>query len=348
LRGALAALAILAGCASGLSLQHHSLAGKIWDPRARAFVTEAQVLERAAASRRVLLGETHDNPEHHRLQREVLDALARRGPLRALAMEQFDSEHQSALDAARERGVNAEQLADAGKFDREGWHWPLYRPLVEFALEHRWPLVAANLSRAEARAIVLEPSRSGLPPADPALRAALESDMIEGHCGARPEAKRLAGLVEAQRARDALMARSIEPQSSVLIAGAGHVRRDRGVPRYLRDSNVLSIAFIEVEAGKDRPQDYSLDATYDYVWFTARAEREDPCASAPGRDAEARQDRQGLRRQGRLSAGVRVRRGRAPRGRSRSRPSRRSDRGRKAARCHTPAAGAVRAKRRDP
>jgi len=283
LRAALAVVVALAGCATHLTLEDHPLAGRIWDTRAGAFVSQAQLLQRAAAARYILLGETHDNPEHHRLQRVVLDALARQGTVRALAMEQFDAEHQQALDAAQRASASVEQLADAGSFDRQGWNWPLYRPLVEFALEHRWPIVAANLSRAQARAISLDPARAGLPPADPVLRAALEDDMVAGHCGVRPEARRLAGLVEAQRARDAQMARSIRRQPSVLVAGNGHARRDRGVPLYLASADLIAIGFVEVETASERPQEYFGDgfataASYDYLWFTARAEREDPCA----------------------------------------------------------------------
>jgi len=188
-------------------------------------------------------------------------------------MEQFDSEYQAAIDAARSGG--AEAVADAGHFDRKGWNWPLYKPLVEFALERGWPIVAANLSRAEARAIVADPTRSGLPPAPPAVRSALEQDMIDSHCGAAPEAKRLAGMVEAQRARDARMA-SVLKGPSVLIAGNGHARRDRGVLLYLGGTDVLSIAFTEVDDGERSPRVY--EQSFDYLWFTARAARADPCA----------------------------------------------------------------------
>ena len=225
----------------------------------------------------MILGEIHDNPEHHRLQRVVLEALAARGGPRLLAMEQFDSEHQAAIDAARASGADAEALADAGHFDRKGWGWPLYRPLVQFALESGWPLVAANLSRTEARALVADPGRSELAPAAPSVRGALERDIIDGHCGAAPEAKRLAGMVEAQRARDARMA-SVLKSESVLIAGSGHARRDRGVPLYLPSDDLISIAFMEVEPGMARPQDFADAASYDYLWFTPRAARDDPCS----------------------------------------------------------------------
>lgn len=188
-------------------------------------------------------------------------------------MEQFDSEYQPAIDAALSGG--AEAVADAGHFDRKGWDWPLYKPLVQFALERGWPIVAANLSRADARAIVADPARAGLPPAPPAVRSALEQDLIDGHCGAAPEPKRLAGMVEAQRARDARMASALKGPS-VLIAGAGHARRDRGVPLYLGGTDVLVIAFTEVDDDKRSPREY--DQSFDYLWFTPRAERADPCA----------------------------------------------------------------------
>ena len=285
MRAALFGILALAGCAAGLLLQDHPLAGRVWDVRAGVFVAPEGALERAANARYVVLGETHDNPEHHRLQRIALDAIAARGGPRALAMEQFDAEHQPAMDAARAKGADAESLADAGRFDRKGWNWPLYKPLVEFAVERGWPLVAANLSRETARAIIADPARSGLPPASAELRATLERDLIDGHCGERPETKRLAGMVEAQRARDALLAQRLaaHPAGGVAIAGAGHARKDSGAPLYLASPESLSIGFIEVEAGRDGPADYlsgfATAASFDYLWFTPRFNRKDPCAT---------------------------------------------------------------------
>lgn len=248
----------------------------MWDVRAARFVSPDEVLARASRANHVILGETHDNPEHHRLQRQVLDKLPGR---RSLAMEQFDSAHQAAIHAAQSKSADAEAIADAGRFDRNGWNWPLYKPLVELALARGWPIIAANLSRSEARRIVREPALSGLAP-DPSLAKALENDIAENHCGQRPEAKLLAGMVEAQRARDARMA-SLLKGKTVLITGSAHARRDRGVPLYLHDADVLSISFMEVDLQKAAPRDYLsglyTPASFDYVWFTSRAPREDPC-----------------------------------------------------------------------
>lgn len=276
MRAALLWAALLVGCAHDLIGRDHPLAGRIWDVRAAAFVAADEVSQRAATARHIILGETHDNPEHHRLQRVVLEAIAARGARRVLAMEQFDAEHQEAIDVAGTKQPGVEAMADAGRFDRAGWNWPLYRPLVEFALARGWPLVAANLSREHTRLIVGDPTRSGLPAADPALRDALERDIVEGHCGKRPAKPRLAGMVEAQRARDVRMADILAARgATVLIAGNGHARRDRGVPLYLKAQDVVSIGFVEVQEGRLSPVDYP--AAFDYLWFTPRFARADPC-----------------------------------------------------------------------
>lgn len=282
-----AAPALLAACSpawvSPLE-RDHPLAGRILDVRAHAYLSPDEAIRRAAAARTVILGEAHDNPDHHRLQAEVLAAMLRAGRRQALAMEQFDREHQAALDGTLRSGErDAERIADAGKFDRRGWNWPDYRPLVELAAAHSLPILAANLSREDARALMRSGRvAEGLKPASAELRARLEHDIVEGHCGVRPPENVLRGMVEAQRARDAQMAATLEgagEAGAVLIAGAGHARRDRGVPAYLSGAareQTLAIAFVEVEAGRADPGS-EYDGLFDVVWFTPRAAREDPC-----------------------------------------------------------------------
>src|SRR5262245_53903416 len=65
----------LAACVHTLALEDHPLVGKAWDARAQTFVSEDQLLARLQRAPRLILGETHDNPQHHRLQRRVLDSL---------------------------------------------------------------------------------------------------------------------------------------------------------------------------------------------------------------------------------------------------------------------------------
>lgn len=116
---------------------------------------------------------------------------------------------------------------------------------------------------------------------------------MEAHCGHLPRTH-LAAMTDVQQARDAYMAGRLDGiGDAVLIAGAGHVRIDYGVPRYLEgaaERAVLSIAFVEVREGEHDAAAYldhagdgggdgdAAGAVYDYLWFTPRSLPEDPCA----------------------------------------------------------------------
>ena len=279
---------LLGACASPrLMLSDHPLAGRIWDPGANRFVGEDEVAGRIDASDIVLLGETHDNPAHHEIQLRLLEkAASRRRP--ALALEPIDSEHQAAIDAARD---SAEAIAKAGKV-ASSWEWNLYAPLVSFALVRGLPIVAANLSRPRAREIgaqgleslgAQEPRRLALETTWNAQRnATLRKILMDAHCG--KDFPHIDGMIVSQRARDAVMADRILARAPVVaIIGRGHARKDFGVPIYLAQRapgrKVLSIGLVEVQEKVARPADYDEAApdVHDLVWFTPRAERKDPC-----------------------------------------------------------------------
>lgn len=238
----------------------------------------------------LLLGEVHDNPEHHRQRLGWLESLARSGRF-ALALEQFDADRQPAIDAAVAAGLDARALARSAGFDFDGWDWKLYAPYVELALRHGLPLVAANLSTAQTRTIARAPAAAA-PAAIPAgwgaaEDAALEAEISDGHCGLLP-VRAIAPMAAAQRARDARIATAlVEARRAtglpvVLIAGNGHVRRDIGVPRHLAgltpQARVLAIGFLERSTP---PDERALDAAepFDRVVGTAPHPRPDPCES---------------------------------------------------------------------
>lgn len=273
----------LAGCASvapNAASGAHPLDDRIWDVRAGRFIAAAELHRRAAAARYVLLGETHDSALHHARQLQVLQALAAQGARPAIAMEQFDTEHQPALDAALRSGErDPERLADAGQLNRKGWRWPMYRDLVAFTAAQAWPLHAANLSRAAARDIAMGKVVPALPDLAPQQVARIEDDLVAGHCGHRPAPAMLAALARAQRARDFTMARVLDaaPAPAVLIAGRGHVLADRAVPVYLREPHrAVVVGPVETRAGVAAPGDYD-SAGLHYLWFTAATARPDPC-----------------------------------------------------------------------
>lgn len=289
------ALVLLASCAAilpgTLRDREHPLAGLLWDVAAQKFIDEDELMRRAAHSEALLLGEIHDNREHHRLQGKVLQSRLAAGGKPALLMEQFDRDQQGAIDEARRAGKDLAPLM-------RGWEWPLYQPLVALANKAQIALIAANLPRGSTRPIVRE-GYSTLP-AGEVQRLALESvwddarqkymsELIEAsHCGKiTPELRE--GLIRAQRLRDATLADSALGKLDggvVFILGRGHARRDVGVPRYFEarrpGTRTLSIGFMEVDNRNVLPTQYEDQrigsiAPYDVIWFTPRAERIDPC-----------------------------------------------------------------------
>jgi uncharacterized iron-regulated protein len=99
----------------------------------------------------VFVGEQHDDPNTHRLERMVLDALAARKARVIVSLEMFERDVQKPLDE-----FQAGYLSESG-FLRVSRPWPRYasdyKPLVDFATERQWPVVAANIPRPLASEI---------------------------------------------------------------------------------------------------------------------------------------------------------------------------------------------------
>ncbi|MEO7150477.1 MAG: ChaN family lipoprotein [Burkholderiaceae bacterium] len=246
--------------------------------------------QRLAAAMRgrsvVLLGEVHDNAAQHALRAQALRLFLAGGARPALLLEIFDRERQGEIDRALaaphadvEAAVEAVIAAGTGGMAGSGWDWRFYRPYLALAVEHRLPLVAVNVSRADARRVASDGLASlGFDPLlPPDLQAGQAAAIVEGHCGAiglsgaRP-------LVAAQAARDQFMARALQGHAdrggALLLAGNGHVRRDLGVARWLPPSlRERSFAVGLLEPGTARVP----AGAYDLVVETAAQARPDPC-----------------------------------------------------------------------
>ncbi len=306
------ALALLAACAAirpeqpGLPWQSalgrdHPLTGRIWDVEAGRFLEAPALVDRLVRARFLLLGEKHDNPDHHRLQAWVLRTLIAAGRRPAVGFEMFTADDAGAIAGyLAARPADAAGLGAAVGWDRTGWPpWPLYQPIADAALAAGLPIVAANLGRVTAQAV----GRHGMAALDAPLiatlrldaplttqmRAEMAAEIQESHCNGLPDSM-LDNMIAAQRARDAQMAERLaaagQRDGAILIGGNGHVRKDRGVPAFLAlqapGAPTISLAFLEVQRNDTEPEAY---ATYfgrspfpvDYVWFTPRLDDLDPC-----------------------------------------------------------------------
>jgi uncharacterized iron-regulated protein len=274
----------------------HPLVGRIWDARAGRFASEAELRAAVTHGRYVLLGETHDNPDHHALQARLLGAILAEGRRPALGFEMLDPEQQAAVDAVLEGPApSPAALAAAVGWDRSGWPaFAFYAPIFQLGLDAKLPVVAANLSRPAAREIIhggaeaIPPEvralleRAG--PLSPEDERALREEMAALHCGQLPE-HLLGPMVLSQRARDAQLARALAgratPDGAVLVTGAEHAREDRGAGAFLAltgatPDEVVSVAFREVDPAERKPPAGPLP--WDFVVFTPGVDRGDPCA----------------------------------------------------------------------
>ena len=281
----------------------HPLIGSLWNIEERRDISIGEFTRLASHSVFILLGEQHDNPEHHLLQAQIIEAMAHQDRHPVVALEMIDVDAQGGIDACFADGVcSADEFRASVAWDDSGWPaWEIYEPVISSALQNGVSVVAANLPREKAKTLARDSGSSqarviaeefGIQDApSPGLRAAMAEEIRNTHCGHAPESM-IDGMILAQRARDAQMAERLyliqkvhRGDQIVLIAGFGHTRKDRGVPSYLKRlvpfSPVIAVAFIEVDDGwtdlADVAEAFGGTIPYDFVGFTERASDVDPC-----------------------------------------------------------------------
>ncbi len=285
------------------ALVEHPLVGRIWDARARRFVSPQEMVAALRDKRIILLGEKHNNLDHHLGQAWLLRALA--GPEDRAVFEMIPERLEAALaDAWPDAPLNADGLGAVLEWEQRGWYgWNTYRPLFEALADRRAIPAAGNPNNEDNRLL----ARGGLQaldeqaqtrllatglfdPLETALAEALNAEVIAGHCNMLPP-EAAPGIALIQRYRDAVLAANLAlaeraaPGRAFLIAGAGHTRLDRGAPWYLRrmgyaPGKIAAVAWREVTETMSEDilvQDEALAAITDFIWFTPRVDTVDPC-----------------------------------------------------------------------
>ncbi|UQG55628.1 MULTISPECIES: ChaN family lipoprotein [unclassified Marinobacter] len=229
LTGALV-LAITAGCATSpashntLKAPQNQYQAHIVDPQSDILntLTVEQLAKRLANADVVVVGEYHGHHASHLFQAQLQLALFQQQPQQILSMEQFETNQQDALNQylAGSSG-ESEMIEDTGAWDN---YRASYRPLVEFALSHQLPVIAANapgdivrcvgregphiiddLSQAQRQTIAQQPFLD-----TPAYRQRFDDAIGASHNGGGDAMKqRLDNSYKAQLLRDNTMAERI-------------------------------------------------------------------------------------------------------------------------------------------
>lgn len=187
----------------------------------------------AGAAELLIFGEVHDQPDQQRQVADEVQELAAAGRLAAVVLEMAEAPHST---AGLPRDATPAQVQQALQW--RGWPWERYEAVAMNAVRAGVPVVGGNLPRAQLPAAMADTTLDALVPA--AVHERLAQAVRAGHCDLLPEAQ-VPGMVRVQIARDRALAQAVaerarlaQPQQTVLLlTGAQHASRDRGVPLHL-------------------------------------------------------------------------------------------------------------------
>lgn len=131
-------------------------------------LNQQKIVQKLVKADVVYLGETHDSPEDHQAQLEILQALYREkqkntkdanAPRLVIAMEMFQRPYQNILDQYIAGKITEEQFIEQSEYEqRWGFPWEYYAPILRFARTHQLPVLALNTPTEVTRKV----ARSGL------------------------------------------------------------------------------------------------------------------------------------------------------------------------------------------
>ncbi|MFG6208113.1 ChaN family lipoprotein [Pseudomonas retamae] len=265
-------LMLLAGCQHAVAPA--PVSGEIRDLHSGEVLTAEQLLTRLARPERLIIGEQHDNADHHAAQLWLLQALGEQRQQGSLLLEMLTPDQQPKVAAARRMPASADV---ARMLDwQDGWDWTLYGPIVRFALSQPYALLAANLDNSEIRAVYREPpALSGARSNAASVQDKLLRQISDSHCGLLPESQ-MPAMLAVQQQRDRRMAERLlaAPTPSMLLAGAWHARKDAGVPLHVLDLGAAKVPTVLILA--EHGENVSV-AMADYVWYTPATSKPDYC-----------------------------------------------------------------------
>jgi len=239
--------------------------------------TAHDVLSDMAKRDVVLLGENHDDADHHRWQLQTLAGLHVLRPRMVIGFEAFPRRVQPVLDRWVAGELSARDLLARVEWDKV-WAFPpeLYLPLFEFARLNRIPMLALNVERTLTAAIreqgwdaipgerkegISRPAAAAPAYVDHLFQVFRQHAPHKGGAGASRGEPAFRFFVEAQTAWDRAFAQGLASPLKgdaalrplvVGVIGAGHVRGGHGVTHQLRDLGVSNVgAMLPIDALAD-------------------------------------------------------------------------------------------------
>lgn len=245
-----------------------------------ATLKKSGMLQRIKSASIILLGEKHDNEAHHQVQATVLEnALTAQD---VVVFEMLTRDQQPVIDQYLADEISFSDLPIVLKWAKSGWpQWAYYAPLFKIAKDKGAIISYGSYPRSELKSKMTgDPDQAS--PLPDYLKSGLNAEIRESHCDLLPEAM-IKPMSNIQIAKDKLMASQLLKNTlqgrAYLIAGNGHVRKDRGVPFYLSLDAPAKVTFV-LGVLEDRNNFSNLEPfnQFDSVWTTISNPEKDYCA----------------------------------------------------------------------
>ena len=213
-------------------------------------ITFGQLLNDLDTTRVILIGESHDQIEHHQIQVRMIEEFVAKGKDVVIGMEMFERSQQATLDRWGQGLLTEEEFLREVQWDVTwGMDYDLYKDILNAAKNHHIKVLGLNAPRdlvtkvAENGTQGLSPEdRKRLPEIDLTDRAhrAYIATIFQNH--AKGLTKDFDNFYEAQCLWDEGMAQSLSqflksPQGAgktvLVFAGSGHIVFGFGIPNRL-------------------------------------------------------------------------------------------------------------------
>lgn len=259
----------------------HFRAGRIISLEAEKAISFDQLIDRLESNDIVFVGERHDNPGHHLIQVQILQALMARPKQMAVAMEFFEEPQQAVIDRYMVGATNEETfLKDVAWSRKWGYDYYLYRPLIFLVKEKNGKILAINTPNG----IVKKVARSGLGSLNPGERSQLAAGIDLNNKAHRAYLQQVYNehqhldlnnfeyFYQAQCVWEDTMAENIgdyfkkERKKLVVLTGNGHIINKFGVPDRVLKHAPASMATVLLYPLSGRV--ILKKKMADYVWLT--------------------------------------------------------------------------------
>ena len=256
--------------------------GRIIHSKTGKAISFDQLIDQVGTTRRLIfIGEVHNNPEHHLIQVQILQALMSRYAPLTVAMEFFNKTQQPVLDQYMD-GSTTETVfqKDVGWDKNWAYTYHFYRPLLLMTKEKSRKILAINAPNN----IVKKVARSGLSSLDPSERNQLADHINlenESHRAylrkiyekhTHQDLKKFDFFYQAQCVWEDTMAENIAKYLSknkeklVVLAGNGHIINKYGIPNRTLSRIKIPMATILLQP-LTGPLNIERKMA-DYIWLT--------------------------------------------------------------------------------